>query len=121
MDSQVIGKSAEAAACHFLETKGLRLLEKNYHCFYGEIDLIMQDLDDVVFVEVRQRSSKDYGNALESITKPKIKKLVKAATHFLQKKHWLYTINSRFDIIAIQASHGKTEVNWVKNAFWVDT
>lgn len=120
MDSHRLGQFAEEAAYQFLRSKGLQLIEKNYRCFDGEIDLIMQERSDIVFIEVRQRSSQDYGNALESITKVKMKKLIKTATHFLQKKRWLYTINSRFDIITIQTTQGKTDINWIKNAFWVD-
>ena len=49
------GQLAEQQACVFLQTKGLRLLARNYYCAFGEIDLIMRDCSDVVFVEVRKR------------------------------------------------------------------
>jgi len=117
VNRQQLGKQAELNACQFLQAKGLRLLQQNYHCYYGEIDLIMQDQDDIVFVEVRSRSRSDYGSALESIGQTKIKKLIKAATHFLQKKNWLYQVSSRFDVIAIQTTGGNVQLEWIKNAF----
>ncbi|OGT35097.1 MAG: YraN family protein [Gammaproteobacteria bacterium RIFCSPHIGHO2_12_FULL_37_14] len=112
------GKSAELVACQFLLKKGLRLLTTNYRCYYGEIDIIMQDSDDIVFVEVRGRGSNKYGSALESINKSKIKKIIKTATHFLQRKKLLYQVTSRFDVVAINQLASKWDIDWIKNAFW---
>ncbi len=120
MDSfnrQQQGKLAEQRAYAFLQAKGLRLIKQNYRCPHGEVDLIMQDQDDMVFVEVRSRTSTDYGNALESVNKTKRIKLIKTALHFLQKTNLLYKMNSRFDIIAIHPVHGKMQLQWIKNAF----
>lgn len=115
---QDTGSLAEQLACQFLQKKGLGLLQKNYRCFHGEIDLIMRDQDIIVFVEVRSRSGSDFGNALESINYPKIKKVIKAATHYLQRKNWLDNIQSRFDVVAIQSNIGKIiQFEWIKNAF----
>lgn len=115
-----IGQDAERNACRFLENKGLRLLVKNYRCFQGEIDLIMQDREDIVFVEVRSRSNSRYGSALESITPKKMAKLIKASTHYLQAKKCLYKVNSRFDVIAISPTPHGMQMEWIKNAFSVD-
>lgn len=117
MNKLQLGQAAELKASHFLQTQGLHLLIKNYRCPYGEIDLIMQDKEDIVFVEVRSRSRIDYGTATESVNFNKINKIVKTATHFLQAKHWLYKKNSRFDVIAIHPVGGQLELEWVKNAF----
>ncbi|MBX3709334.1 MAG: YraN family protein [Gammaproteobacteria bacterium] len=114
-----LGKQAEREASKFLQAKGLRLLEQNYHCRYGEIDLIMHDQHDIVFVEVRSRSRTDFGKASETVNKNKQKKLIKTATHFLQTKQWWYKVNSRFDIIAIHYESGKQQLEWIKNAFSV--
>src|SRR3990167_7110485 len=110
----------ETKACQFLMLKGLNLLYRNYRSIYGEIDLIMQDQTDIVFVEVRQRHHIDYGNALESIHAGKIKKLTKTAIHFLQKKKWLYSVNSRFDLVLIHTTQNDAHFEWIKNAFTVD-
>lgn len=112
-----IGIDAELLACRYLQKQGFKLLQQNYRCTKGEIDLIMQDQAVIVFVEVRYRSSKDYGSALETINKAKISKLKNSATYFLQKKNWLYRMDSRFDIVAINASESGEEIDWIKNAF----
>lgn len=118
-DRKTIGKCAEEVASHFLQKHGLQLLMQNYYCPFGEIDLIMKDQDDIVFVEVRSRSRIDYGNAFESITKTKIKKLIKTASHFLQKKRWVDKVNSRFDVVALHPIEGEMKIEWIKNAFIV--
>lgn len=114
--SQKTGKAAEDAACRFLESKGLRLIARNFRVPAGEIDLIMQDLDDVVFVEVRTRKSTFFGSAVESVTGPKRQRLLKASRHFLRSRHLHADICCRWDIVGI--SHGKIE--WIKNAFDAD-
>ena len=112
------GKLIEQEACRFLIDKGLKLLQTNYRCYHGEIDIIMQDSDDIIFVEVKGRANHQYGSALESINKNKIKKIIKTATHFLQMKKWLYKVNTRFDVVTIQAFANKWQTEWIKNAFW---
>lgn len=116
---KTVGRLAEEMACQFLQAKGLQLLTMNYHCFQGEIDLIMQHESEIVFVEVRKRSRTDYGNALDSVNPTKIRKIIKAATHFLQKQNSLYKVHSRFDVIAIHPINGRMQIEWVKNAFSV--
>jgi len=111
-----LGDAAEKQACRFLTARGLRLIEENYRCFRGEIDLIMQDNEDIVFVEVRSRSSIKYGSAADSVTKTKQKKIIATATYFLQQKNWLHKTHSRFDIVGIQ----NTQFDWIKNAFTAD-
>lgn len=113
-----LGDAAEKQAREFLEAKGYRLLQANYRCALGEIDLIMQDKEDIVFVEVRSKSRIDFGNALESVNKNKMQKIMRTATHYLQQKRCLYKVNSRFDIIAIHPIAGKMQLEWIKNAFW---
>lgn len=115
-----IGKQAELEARLFLQKQGLRVIAQNYTCHYGEIDLIMRDNDEVIFIEVRSRYRIDYGHASETINKAKQRKIIKAATHFLQKKQWLYKVNSRFDIIAFQFFEVKWQLEWIKNAFFAD-
>jgi putative endonuclease len=119
-DRRKAGKQAEQKAEAYLEQQGLKLLVQNYSCFSGEIDLIMRDKEDIVFVEVRSKSRTDYGLACESINKQKQKKIIRAATHFLQKKGCLYKVSSRFDVITIELIAGKWQMEWIKNAFWVE-
>lgn len=111
------GKQAEEQACLFLQSRGLTPFIRNYRCYHGEIDLIMRDQDDIVFVEVRSKRRIDFGNAFESINQSKINKLIRTATHFLQKQKWLHTVQSRFDVVAIHPVDGKMQLEWIKNAF----
>lgn len=67
----------------FLQRRGLRLLQRNYRCRFGEIDLVMQDGEAIVFVEVKQRSNGKFGGAAASISSHKRHRLVLAARHFL--------------------------------------
>lgn len=117
---QTIGQQAENAACAYLTKQGLSLVTRNYRCYHGEIDLIMRDQDDIVFVEVRSRRRTDFGTALESINQAKIIKLTKAASHFLQAKKWHNKVSSRFDVIAIHPIAGHMQLEWIKNAFSVE-
>lgn len=111
------GQQAEEAACLFLTARGLGLLAKNFRTRLGEIDLIMQDGETIVFIEVRSRSRQDYGDALDSIDDAKIKRLEATATLFLQQQNWLESKTSRFDVIAIDLIQQQMQFKWVKNAF----
>jgi putative endonuclease len=114
---QDIGQHFEQEALHFLQDKDFRLVERNFRCRMGEIDLIMQDKEDIVFVEVRSRAHTTYGHALESVNKSKINKLIRTATFYLMQKKWLYKVNSRFDVVAFTPKDNGMTLNWVKNAF----
>ena len=109
------GRQAEQQACNFLQAQGLRLVEKNYRCRHGEIDLIMHDGEGLVFVEVRYRHSGSFGGALASIDVRKRRKLISTALHYLQARR--QRCAARFDVIAIDAN---SQIDWVPNAFDAD-
>lgn len=115
------GQQAEQKALTFLQTNGLKLLEKNFNCRHGEIDIIMQEGNDIVFVEVRGRKQKEFGSAAESINQNKIKKIVQTAAYYLQKNKLLYKVSSRFDIMAIHFISNHWQYEWIKDAFSADT
>ena len=110
--SRLIGKKAEDAACSYLLRNGLIVVTRNYQCRFGEIDLIMQDSDCLVFVEVRYRKSNLYGDAVESVDLNKQRKLIFSANHYLQK--YPSSLATRFDIIALSPDQ---EIEWITNAF----
>lgn len=103
---------AESAALSFLEGRGLQLLERNYRCRVGEIDLVMKDGNTVVFVEVRQRSNPDFGGASGSITPAKQKRILNAAKHYMMRHDPMP--DCRFDAV-LYGENGKAE--WIRNAF----
>lgn len=109
------GKAYEDLACRYLQQQGLRLLERNFRCRGGELDLIMREREFLVFVEVRSRRSTRYGSAAETVTLRKQRRLARAAALYLQR----YRIDApcRFDIVAIDTSHPEPLLRWIKNAF----
>lgn len=111
-DHLAAGKQAEAQAEQFLCQQGLKLVERNYRCKLGEIDLIMRDGDSLVFVEVRLRRHSGFGSAAESVTPQKQRKLILAAQHYLQ--HAGKNQPCRFDIVGLDQQSPPT---WLKNAF----
>ena len=106
------GEKSEQQACQFLLDQGLQLIEKNFSCQYGELDLIMQDNKTLVIVEVRFRKSDTFGGAIESITRKKQSRIIATTQFYLSQ----YKINSlvRFDVISMSSN---TDTNWIKNAF----
>jgi putative endonuclease len=113
--AQSKGSLAEDRALGFLQQRGLRLLERNYRCRYGEIDLVMEDGGILVFVEVRYRASPRYGGALESVDRRKQAKLLVAARCFLKERGC--DRPARFDVAALSPDGGGLAVEWVKDAF----
>lgn len=109
------GAKAEDQALAYLRAQGLSLVERNYRCRQGEIDLIMQQGDTLVFIEVRYRRQSHFGSALESVDARKQARLVHSARHFLHCHSRLGDPPCRFDVIGISGDQGT--INWLKNAF----
>lgn len=110
------GELAEARAEVFLVQQGLVKRAKNYRCKLGEIDLIMQHADTLVFIEVRLRTHQAFANAAESVTVRKQQKIIKTAQYYLQVHQLTDKANCRFDVIAF-SDNGAPE--WIKDAFSV--
>ena len=100
-----------------LKRHGLKTVCRNYRCRSGEIDLVMRDREFIVFVEVRYRRSNDYGDPLESITPGKQKRIIRAARHFLCAQPEWHDAPCRFDAVGVSSSDGRTDFNWIKDAF----
>ena len=115
-----IGNQAENWAETFLKKQGLNKVAKNYRTPRGEIDLIMRDGNTLVFIEVRLRSSSDYGSAKESINWKKQQRLTYAAEHYLQKNKLWNQAQCRFDAICLDKdtdNNNQYQVEWLRNAF----
>ncbi|MCU0496756.1 MAG: YraN family protein [Anaerolineae bacterium] len=110
------GQQGEQIALNYLRGRGYQIVEVNWHCLEGEIDIIAQ-LDHLwVFVEVRTRRSELLEAALESITLSKRQKLLRAVYQYLQV-HQLEECEWRIDLIAIALDRGKAQITQVENAF----
>jgi len=119
-----IGQYAEQLAAEYLNRQGLQLLERNYRCRGGEIDLVMRDSGNrgkmLVFVEVRYRTSDLYGGAVASVDRRKQQRLLHAAQHYLQQRR-IVDQACRFDVVAISpSSNGMNEFQWITNAIELD-
>lgn len=107
------GEPAENLAVAFLEREGLRILERNYRCRMGEIDLIARSGTTTVFVEVRSRTSEAFGGAAASITAAKRARLIRAARHYLSRHK--SEPACRFDVVLIRGAEQRIE--WLPGAF----
>ena len=108
------GAEAESIAEHYLHTRGLQTLDKNYRGKQGEIDLIMQHNDQWVFVEVRYRTDEGYGRAAETVTTQKQRKIINTAKQYLIEKEQFDKVSCRFDVIGISDN-----IEWIVDAFQV--
>ncbi len=109
-----LGTQGEAVCAAHLERAGLRVIERNYRCRYGEIDLIAEDGDTLVFAEVKTRRTVSHGTPEESVTPRKAKRLALTALHYLQargqeQRPW------RLDLVAITlAANGPAAITYVR-------
>lgn len=119
LEPRHIGANTENIACDFLCKQGLQLVTRNYRCRTGEIDLIMQDQKELIFVEVRYRRSHSRGGAIESIDSYKQKKIIQAATYYLQQHKLTDKIACRFDVLLVSLNNmnNTLETQWIKDAF----
>lgn len=112
------GQAAEQQALDYLQEQGLTLLQRNWMCKGGELDLVMVDGDTVVFVEVRYRRHAQWGGALESIDARKRSRLILAAQQFLQTESLWQDSPCRFDVVALEGNARLGQpVQWLTNAF----
>ena len=110
----VNGREAENRARRYLEKKGLSLVETNYRCQVGEIDLIMRDGSMIIFVEVRYRKDHRY----ESIDSRKQRKLRAAAEHYLQNRRGAANAPCRIDVVLVSGpmDDGNPQIDWIPDA-----
>jgi putative endonuclease len=113
------GQEGENAAADFLTGRGMEIVERNFRCPPGEIDIIARDDRAIVFVEVRTRQAKGFGTPEESITHVKRARLIRAAQWYL-KQHKLFNSSARFDVVTIRwngDNFENPEIKWIVNAF----
>jgi putative endonuclease len=109
------GRVAEQRALGLLQDNGLRLLARNVRFRVGELDLIMQDQETVVFVEVRFRSPSRYGGAASTVERKKQQRLIRAAYRWIQMQFGSDEPASRFDVVTLDGD----AVGWIRGAFGV--
>lgn len=118
LSSRQTGAHWERIAESFLSLNGLKLLQRNFSSRFGEIDLVMEDGDTLVFIEVKYRKSVQHGSGAASVTIQKQRKLSLTAAWYLTKNLNRATQICRFDVISIDSQKQNQDINWIKNAFY---
>lgn len=109
------GTDAEIQALRYLKNQGLRFIEKNYRSRMGEIDLIMQENEKLVFIEVKARSSRQFGEGFLGVHWSKQQKIIKTASLYIQRFNMHNTEAVRFDVISFDGI--PPVITWIKDAF----
>ena len=111
------GAAAEALAARHLETHGLRVIGRNLRWPDGELDLVCEHGDTLVFVEVRLRRDARFGGAAASVGRTKQARLIRAAQHYLAEHgRRARQRPARFDVVALSGLHG-SRIEWIRDAF----
>ncbi len=113
-----LGARGEILACNFLKQNGYEILEKNYRCPRGEIDAVARKGKKLIFVEVKARSSDQFGLPQEAVNKTKQEKLIKLARWYLKKEKKDFSIS--FGVIAILFEKERPQIEFIENAFEVE-
>lgn len=110
------GKRGEDLAAAFLIKEGYKILERNFRCPLGEIDIVALDNGILAFVEVKTRSSNYFGLPEEAVNSRKRHQMAKTAQFYISSKR-LFNNLARFDVVAVTIIDGKEEVRVIRNAF----
>lgn len=113
MNKHTIGNRYEQQAAEYLEEQGYRVLEHNYRCKLGEIDLVAQDGTYLVFVEVKYRTDEHAGYGFESVDAKKQRRIARAASWYLYERHVREGQPCRFDVVSFLGE----DVTLIKDAF----
>ena len=116
MEKKELGKKGEEKALRFLKKKGYHIIEKNYVCKLGEMDIIAKEKDTLVFVEVKTRTTIEFGPPQLAVNSSKQRQLSKVALNYLKEKQ-LEEVRARFDVVAILLEQKKEEIELIKDAF----
>ena len=111
-----VGRSGEELAAAYLRKKGYKILDRNWRCNFGEIDLVCQHKETIVFVEVKTISSRASILPAQNLTLQKRKRLLKTATLYLSRKGLWYQM-CRFDLVSVILGNNNADIEHVQNAF----
>lgn len=111
-----LGREGEKLAARFLKKKQYQIAERNYNCPLGEIDLIAEQDETVVFVEVKTRADESFGQPFEWVTATKQQRLRRLAEYYLKTRKE-QNLDVRFDVISIVLNEQDKEINHIKGAF----
>ena len=110
------GKTGEDLACRELERRGYAIIARRHRCRGGELDIVASDGPTLVFVEVKARDSRAFGDAAEAVTWQKQQRIVRLASEYVMRHH-LSDSPCRFDVVAIQFDDGRPVIEVFQDAF----
>jgi len=110
------GKQGEDLAAALLAENGYRILERNYRSIFGEIDIVAEEGDTLVFVEVKSRRSEAYGDPQLAVGPQKQRKISRVAMNYLSERGWNLR-RARFDIVAVKLRPSGNIIELIRNAF----
>jgi putative endonuclease len=110
-----LGRHGEQLAASYLQAEGMTIIDRNWRCRYGEIDIIAEDGSSLVVVEVKTRSSRSHGTALESVRPAKVARLKILAAQWLAGQPRFFT-GVRVDVIALERFAGDFSLRHVRGA-----
>jgi putative endonuclease len=112
----ILGKTGEDLACAELERRGYAIIARRYRRRMGEIDIIARDGETMVFVEVKAREGRAFGEAAEAVTAFKRRRMTQLALDYVTR-HRLTDCPCRFDVVSIHFDAGRPEIELFQNAF----
>ena len=112
-----LGKDGEEQATDYLKNKGYEIIERNYECRQGEIDIIAKDKEEYVFIEVKTRQNLHYGMPAEAVTPVKEKHIWNATKYYIYS-HKLENKFIRFDVIEVYKRKNQFYINHIKQVMW---
>lgn len=118
-ERHILGREGENAAVDYLKQEGYKILERNFFCRQGEIDAIALDGNYIVFIEIKSRTSTEYGLPSEAVTKRKLEHMIKTIKYYLYIRN-LENENIRIDVIEVYVKEGKYKINHIKQIVWID-
>jgi putative endonuclease len=110
------GETGEDIALFHLQRRGYTIVNRNYTCVIGEIDIVAMNEGEIVFVEVKSRRSRAFGTPAEAVTAAKQKKISKTALYYLKERNMLDR-PARFDVVTVTMEKDKPTVEIFQNAF----
>ena len=111
-----LGKTGEDLACHELERRGYAIVARRYRVRGGELDIVARDGPTLVFIEVKARRARRFGEAVEAVTALKRRRIVQLAMHYMMRNH-LADCPCRFDVVSIDFETGRPVIDVFQNAF----
>ena len=111
--NHIVGKKGEDIVTDFFKKKGYKIIERNFFCNQGEIDIIAVDKNEIVFIEVKTRNNTNYGMPSEAVTKEKQKHFKRATEYYIYKNN-LYNEFIRLDVVEVLFKEDKCIINHIK-------